>query len=172
LQSFPSGDFLENPLGTETRYGNNVLDSNKSSDVNTEGDSDMKDAVSFLLGGGSLLSAPCTICNGVQIKHKNEIICINCRKQQSAYEISAKAAPEQQVRKAEDQFTDNPSFSVHTFMAVIEERISEQFKLMQSESSDQNNERQRIELIGMYFDLLDRLNDYLKKFKNSDSDKD
>jgi len=148
------------------------MDSNKSSDISTEGNSDMKDAVSFLLRGGSLLSAPCTICNGVQIKYKNEIICINCRKQQSAEEIAVKAAPEQQVRKAEDQFPDNPSFSAHTFVAVIEERISEQFKLIQSESSDLNNERQRIELIGMYFDLLDRLNEYPKKLKNSDSDKD
>jgi len=141
------------------------MDSNRSSDISTEGKSDMKDAVSFLLRGGSLLSAPCAICNGVQIKYKNEIICINCRKQQSANEIAAKAASEQQVSKAEDQFPDNPSSSAHTFVAEIEERIAEQFKLMKSESSDLNNERQRIELIGMYFDLLDRLKNYSKKIQ-------
>lgn len=141
------------------------MDSIRSSDVSTEGKSDMKDAVSFLLRGGSLLSAPCAICNGVQIKYKDEIICINCRKQQSADEIAAKAASEQQVSKAEDQFPDNPSFSAHTFVAEIEERIAEQFKLMKSESSDLNNERQRIELIGMYFDLLNRLKNYPKKIQ-------
>ena len=139
------------------------MDSNRSSDVSTEGKSDMKDAVSFLLRGGSLLSAPCAICNGVQIMYKNEIICINCRKQQSGDEIAAKAASEQQVSKVEDQFPDNPS--AHTFVAEIEERIAEQFKLMKSESSDLNNERQRIELIGMYFDLLDRLKNYPKKIQ-------
>ncbi len=141
------------------------MDSSRSSDVGTEGKSDMKDAVSFLLRGGSLLSAPCAICNGVQIKYQNEIICINCRKQKSADEIAAKAASEQQVSKAEDQFRDNPSFSAHTFVAEIEERIAEQFKLMKSESSDLNNERQRIELIGMYFDLLNRLKNYPKKIQ-------
>jgi uncharacterized Zn finger protein (UPF0148 family) len=125
----------------------------------------MKDAVSFLLRGGSLLSAPCAICNGVQIRYKNEIICIDCRKQQSADEIAAKSASEQQVSKAKDQFPDNPLFSAHTFVAEIEERIAEQFKLMKSESSDLNNERQRIELIGMYFDLLDRLKNYPKKIQ-------
>ncbi len=141
------------------------MDSKRSSDVSTEGKSDMKDAVSFLLRGGSLLSAPCAICNGVQIKYKKEIICINCRKQQSADEIAAKAASEQQVSKAEDQFQDNPSFSAHTFVAEIEERIAEHFKLMKSESSDLNNERQRIELIRMYFDLLDKLKNYHKKIQ-------
>ena len=141
------------------------MDSSRSRDVGTEGKSDMKDAVSFLLKGGSLLSAPCAICKGVQIKYKNEIICINCGKQQPADEIAAKAASEQQVSKAGDQFHDNPSFSAHTFVKEIEERIAEQFKLMKSESSDLNNERQRIELIGMYFDLLDRLRNYPKKIQ-------
>jgi UPF0148 protein len=142
-----------------------IMDSNRSSDVSTEGKFDMKDAVSFLLKGGSLLSAPCAICNGVQIKYKNDIICIDCGKQQSADEIAAKAASEQQVSKPEDQFLDNSSFSAHTFVPEIKERIAEQFKLMKSESSDINNERQRIELIGMYFDLLDRLNNYPKKIQ-------
>ncbi|MGH9976558.1 MAG: Sjogren's syndrome/scleroderma autoantigen 1 family protein [Nitrososphaeraceae archaeon] len=141
------------------------MDSSRSSDVGTEGKSDMKDAVSFLLRGGSLLSAPCAICNGVQIKYKNEIICINCRKQKSADEIAAKASSEQQVSKVEDHFHDNPSFSAHTFVTEIEERIAEQFKLMKSEPSDLNNERQRIELIGMYFDLLNRLKNYPKKIQ-------
>ena len=53
------------------------MDSSRPSDVDKEAKSDMKDAVSFLLKGGSLLSAPCAICKGVQIKYKNEIICIN-----------------------------------------------------------------------------------------------
>ena len=141
------------------------MDSSRSRDVGTEGKSDMKDAVSFLLKGGSLLSAPCAICSGVQIKYKNEIICINCGKQQPADEIAAKAASEQQVSKVEDQFHDIPFFSAHTFVEEIEERIAEQFKLMKSESSDLNNERQRIELIGMYFDLLDKLRNYPKKIQ-------
>lgn len=141
------------------------MDSSRSRDVGTEGKSDMKDAVSFLLKGGSLLSAPCAICNGVQIKYKNEIICINCGKQQPADESSSKTASEQQVSKVEDQFHDNPSFSAHTFVEEIEERIGEQFKLIKSESSDLNNERQRIELIGMYFDLLDRFRNYPQKIQ-------
>ena len=44
------------------------MDSSRPKDVDSEGKSDMKDAVSFLLRGGSLLGAPCTICSGVQIK--------------------------------------------------------------------------------------------------------
>jgi UPF0148 protein len=141
------------------------MDSSRSSDVGPEGKSDMKDAVSFLLKGGSLLSAPCVICSGVQIKYKDEIICINCEKQQPADEIAAKAASEQQVSKAEHQSYVRTSYSAHTFGEEIEERIAEHFRLMKNESSDLNNEKQRIKLIGMYFDLLDRLRDYSNKIQ-------
>jgi len=139
------------------------MDSSRTRDVDNEAKSDMKDAVSFLLKGGSLLSAPCAICNGVQIKHKDEIICINCGKQRPADKITAKPASEHDVSIAEDQFHDHPSFSSPAFEEEIKERIAEQFKILKSESSDLNNEKQRIELIGMYFDLLERLRNHPKK---------
>ena len=142
------------------------MDSSRSSDVGPDGKSDMKDAVSFLLKGGSLLSAPCMICNGVQIRYKDEIICINCGgKQQPDDEMAAKAASEQQVSRAEDQFHDRTSFSTSTFEKEIEERIVELFRFMKNESSDLDSEKQRIKLIGMYFDLLDRLRNYSKKIQ-------
>jgi len=141
------------------------MDSSRPKDVDSEGKSDMKDAVSFLLRGGSLLGAPCAMCNGVQIKYGNEIICINCGKQQPVDEISAKpAAP--QVSNAADQFHDHHhSFSSHTFEAEIEKRIVEQFKFLKSESNDLNKEKQRIELIGMYFELLERLRNYSEELQ-------
>jgi uncharacterized Zn finger protein (UPF0148 family) len=142
-----------------------IMDVSRKSDVDKEAQSDMKDAVSFLLKGGSLLSAPCSICNGVQIKYKSEIFCINCRKLQPAEEITAKPASEHQVSNAEDQFLDHPSLSSHIFEEKIEERIAEQFRFLKSEPSDLYSEKQRIELIGMYLDLLDRLRNYPKKIQ-------
>lgn len=35
-------------------------------------------AAELLRQGGTLLSEPCNICNGVQVKFKDEIICVNC----------------------------------------------------------------------------------------------
>lgn len=141
------------------------MDSSRPTDVDNEGKSDMKDAVSFLLRGGSLLSTPCAICNGVQIKYESKIICINCRKQEQVDEINAKPASENQVSSAGDQLHDHPSLSFHTFEEEIEERIVEQFKNLKSEPNDFNNEKKRIELIGMYLDLLDRLRNYPSKIQ-------
>ena len=139
------------------------MDSSRPRDVDKEAKSDMKDAVSFLLKGGSLLSAPCAICTGVQIKYKNEIICINCGKQRHADEIIAEPRSEHQLKIAEDQFHDQPLPSSDTFEDEIEERIAEQFKFLKSEYGDMYKEKQRIELIEKYLDLLDRLRNYSKK---------
>jgi uncharacterized Zn finger protein (UPF0148 family) len=103
------------------------MDSSRPSDVDKEAKSDMKDAVSFLLKGGSLLSAPCAICKGVQIKYKNEIICINCGKQRPADEITAEPRTEHQVRIA-DQFHDQPSLSSDTFEGKIQRKDNEQLR--------------------------------------------
>jgi UPF0148 protein len=45
--------------------------------------SDIKNAASLLLKGGSLISEPCSECGGVQVKFKDSIICVNCRNKQN-----------------------------------------------------------------------------------------
>ena len=44
---------------------------------------DIKNAAALLLKGGSLISEPCSECGGVQVKFKENIICVNCRNKQS-----------------------------------------------------------------------------------------
>ncbi|MGH9911509.1 MAG: Sjogren's syndrome/scleroderma autoantigen 1 family protein, partial [Nitrososphaeraceae archaeon] len=87
----------------------------RPNDVNSERKSNMKDAASFLLRGGSLLSTPCGICNGVQIRYKGNISCINCGKQQQVDETSARLASELQVSNVKDQSSDHHSFSLRAF---------------------------------------------------------
>ena len=130
------------------------MDPRESSDEGNEGKSDMKDAVSFLLRGGSLLSSPCARCNGVQIEYKGETICINCGEQQPTNESTPKPMLESQVSSMADHSHDLSSIQSLTFEEAIEERIAEQFKILKSTSNDLEIERQRIELIRMYFDLI------------------
>jgi len=40
----------------------------------------VKKGADFLLKGGTLLSEPCQICNGLLIKYKGDIMCLNCQK--------------------------------------------------------------------------------------------
>jgi uncharacterized Zn finger protein (UPF0148 family) len=133
------------------------MDVSRSSEEGNRRKTDMTDAVSFLLRGGSLLSAPCAICSGVQIKYRNEITCINCGKQEPVDKIEPPKS-EHQVSNAE-QSHDHTSFSA--FEKEIEERVAEQFKILKITSPDDlDNEKQRIELIGMYLELLDKLRKY------------
>ncbi|HZD36581.1 MAG TPA: autoantigen p27 domain-containing protein [Nitrososphaeraceae archaeon] len=134
------------------------MDDSRSRDDDNRRKTDMKEAASFLLRGGSLLSAPCAICNGVQIKYRNEIICINCGIQEPTDIDSKPPKPKHLVSNA-NQFHDHTSFS--DFEKEIKERIAEQFKILKIASPDDlNNEKQRIELIGMYIELLDKLRKY------------
>ena len=40
----------------------------------------VKKGADFLLKGGTLLSEPCQTCNGLLIKYKGDIICLNCQR--------------------------------------------------------------------------------------------
>jgi uncharacterized Zn finger protein (UPF0148 family) len=40
----------------------------------------VKKGADFLLKGGTLLSEPCQTCNGLLIKYKEDIICLNCQR--------------------------------------------------------------------------------------------
>ncbi len=40
----------------------------------------VKKGADFLLKGGTLLSEPCKICNGLLIKYKGDIVCLNCQR--------------------------------------------------------------------------------------------
>lgn len=40
----------------------------------------VKKGADFLLKGGTLLSEPCKRCNGLLIKYKGDILCLNCQR--------------------------------------------------------------------------------------------
>src|SRR5919197_1710643 len=44
---------------------------------------DIKNAAALLLKGGSLISEPCSECGGVQVRFKENTICVNCRNKQT-----------------------------------------------------------------------------------------
>ncbi len=44
-------------------------------------------AAELLRQGGTLLSEPCSICNGVQVKFKDEIMCVNCSRKINLIQI-------------------------------------------------------------------------------------
>ena len=50
---------------------------------NSSNSSHFHDAANLLLKGGCLISESCPDCSGVQIKFKDDTICVNCGKSRS-----------------------------------------------------------------------------------------
>ena len=59
-----------------------------SADSKDRDSAKLKEAASLLTRGGTLINDPCDLCNGVQVKYRDDIICINCGNQKSAYSKS------------------------------------------------------------------------------------
>lgn len=60
----------------------------------------LKKGADYLLKGGTLLSESCQICNGLLIKFKGNIICLNCQK-------TAASLPDSKIEKAFDKNSED-----------------------------------------------------------------
>ena len=48
----------------------------------------LKEAASLLTKGGTLTDEPCDLCNGVQVRFRNKVTCINCGNEKNQFEKS------------------------------------------------------------------------------------
>jgi uncharacterized Zn finger protein (UPF0148 family) len=56
-----------------------------STDEKDRDSSKLKEAASLLTKGGTLISEPCDLCSGVQVKFRNKVTCINCGNEKSPF---------------------------------------------------------------------------------------
>ena len=56
----------------------------------------LKEAASLLTKGGTLTDEPCDLCNGVQVRFRNKITCINCGNEKNQFEKSDVGQREEQ----------------------------------------------------------------------------
>jgi uncharacterized Zn finger protein (UPF0148 family) len=54
-----------------------------STDEKDRDSAKLKEAASLLTKGGTLISEPCDLCSGVQVKFRNKVTCINCGNEKS-----------------------------------------------------------------------------------------
>jgi uncharacterized Zn finger protein (UPF0148 family) len=71
-----------------------------STDEKDRDSAKLKEAASLLTKGGTLISEPCDLCSGVQVKFRNKVTCINCgnekstnSRQQDAQELRREEGP-------------------------------------------------------------------------------
>jgi UPF0148 protein len=91
----------------------------------------IKQGAHYLLRGGTLLSEPCKKCGNLQIKYKEDVICMNCQhieqvrmeqQETSANNIEArKEIPN--VMSEDDKGTLNPSDDIHEVLSQVEHQV-------------------------------------------------
>jgi uncharacterized Zn finger protein (UPF0148 family) len=68
--------------------------------------SDFQDAASLLLKGGCLISESCPECSGVQIRFKDDTICVNCGKGRSVKRESSIRSELSSSQQGENDYSE------------------------------------------------------------------
>ncbi|MDQ3971913.1 MAG: hypothetical protein M3219_00595 [Thermoproteota archaeon] len=73
-----------------------------STDEKDRDSAKLKEAASLLTKGGTLISEPCDLCSGVQVKFRNKVTCINCGNEKSPFGKSDSRQQDVQELRRED----------------------------------------------------------------------
>jgi uncharacterized Zn finger protein (UPF0148 family) len=75
---------------------------NMSTDEKDRDSAKLKEAASLLTKGGTLISEPCDLCSGVQVRFRNKVTCINCGNEKSPFGKSDSRQQEVQELRREE----------------------------------------------------------------------
>jgi uncharacterized Zn finger protein (UPF0148 family) len=73
-----------------------------STDEKDRDSAKLKEAASLLTKGGTLISEPCDLCSGVQVRFRNKVTCINCGNEKSPFGKSDSRQQEVQELRREE----------------------------------------------------------------------
>ncbi len=129
---------------------------------NSSDSSHFHDAANLLLKGGCLISESCPDCSGVQIKFKDDTICVNCGKSRSVNnELRTKSEP------SGIQQDENESSRPMTDLSKIEKMVVNRIGHLMMDLNSQNNllnETQIADLIETYVRIIKKIRN-LKQLK-------
>lgn len=141
-------------------------------------DGNIKSAADLLLKGGTLLSNSCENCGGVQVRFKENIVCVSCGRK--VKEISVTQMEEEQKKKNSSNNNNSDSGlskemkvqsnsdansdgdggggdgRLRTYEKVISKKITLLFTSLENDS-DILIQNTKLDLISKYLDVLDKL---------------
>jgi len=139
-------------------------------------DGNIKSAADLLLKGGTLLSNSCENCGGVQVRFKENIVCVSCGRK--IKEISITQMEEEQKKKSTSNNNSDSGLSnemevqsnsddggsssngsddrLLTYEKVIFKKITLLITSLENES-DILIQNTKLDLISKYLDVLDKL---------------
>jgi uncharacterized Zn finger protein (UPF0148 family) len=122
---------------------------------NSSDSSHFHDAANLLLKGGCLISESCPDCSGVQIKFKDDTICVNCGKSRSVKnELRTKSDPSG-IQQDENEFS-RPMTDLSKIEKMVVNRIGHLMVDLNSQN-DLLNETQIAELIETYVRIIKKI---------------
>jgi uncharacterized Zn finger protein (UPF0148 family) len=152
----------ENKL-IEILHTNNREQYSMSSESKDKSDksADIKNAAALLLKGGSLISEPCSECGGVQVKFKENIICVNCRNKQSITEHSNSNVTQHKRSRMLQVNSERVEVEIAPARFIIQDKIL----MLASEVREETDlaiQKQKADLMNTYLDILQKLDLIIK----------
>src|ERR671912_421699 len=102
-------------MSPHSSYSNsNTMSNGKSVDEENgkKSSSNIKSAADLLLKGGTLLSDSCAKCKGVQVRYKDETICVSCGRK--IKETTNNDVTQQQQQQQQQQIEDEQQEQQHS----------------------------------------------------------
>jgi len=126
---------------------------------------DIKDAGALLLKGGSLISEQCNKCKGVQIKFRENIICINCGNEQNITqeEVSSEVSDNNNENASVDM-AEHSQKGLETSLYIFEKKVlilSDEIRHEQ----DIATQKLKAELIETYLRIIEKIRGLIAKSK-------
>jgi len=166
-------------MSPHSSYSNsNTMSNGKSVDEENgkKGTSNIKSAADLLLKGGTLLSDSCAKCKGVQVRYKDETICVSCGrkiKETTNKDVTQQQQQQQQIEDEQQQhsipdsnFSKKKEFKVPTVFdssitntmntKIITDKINFLITTLENEN-DILIQNTKLDLISKYLEVLDKL---------------
>src|SRR5918993_1167508 len=167
-------------MSPHSSYSNsNTMSNGKSIDEENgkKGTSNIKSAADLLLKGGTLLSDSCAKCKGVQVRYKDETICVSCGRkikettnndvtQQQQQQQIENEQQEQQHSIPDSNLSKKKEFKGPTvfdssitntmYTKIITDKINFLITTLENEN-DILIQNTRLDLISKYLEVLDKL---------------
>ena len=172
-------------MSSHSLYSNSITMSNGKSadeeDKSKKGSSNIKSAADLLLKGGTLLSESCAKCRGVQVRYKEETVCVSCgriiKEKTNNDEMTKQIEEEQQQQQQQQQQPELPpiqdfnlskkkEFKVPTvfdsriintmYTKIITDKINFLITTLENEN-DILIQNTKLDLISKYLEVLDKL---------------
>lgn len=148
------------------------MSNGKYSDENEQekGRNNIKGAADLLLKGGTLLSTSCAKCGGVQVRYKEETVCVSCgRKIKDANNGTQQIEVEELQHRNQHSIQDSNLSNVSKNPTVFDSSISkttntkiiiEKINFLISTLENENDiliQNTKLDLISKYLEVIDKL---------------